>query len=206
MTLNVSVIGTSYLGATHAAGMAEFGHQVVGLDIDEDKVKILNAGQSHIFEVGLEPLLEKHTATGRLRFTTDMAEVAGAQVHFVCVGTPQRKGEYAADLRFVDAAVEALAPHLEGTDEEPALVVGKSTVPVGTAARLAGLPHAHRHRRRRRECLRHLVPLRRGRRLAVVPARPVPHPARARRRGSGPGAHLLTVQRSRRRLPDQREA
>src|SRR5919112_2208373 len=132
MTLNVSVIGTSYLGATHAAGMAEFGHQVVGIDIDVDKVKILNAGQSHIFEVGLEPLLEKHTATGRLRFTTDYTEVADwADVHFLALGTPSGPGG-AADLGQLHAAIDTLAPLLT----KPALVVGKSTVPVGTAMQL----------------------------------------------------------------------
>jgi UDPglucose 6-dehydrogenase len=132
MTLRVSVIGTSYLGATHAAGMAEFGHQVVGIDIDEDKVKILNAGQSHIFEVGLEPLLEKHTATGRLRFTTDYTEIADwADVHFLALGTPsQPNGK--ADLRQLYSAIESLAPLLT----EPCLIVGKSTVPVGTAMEL----------------------------------------------------------------------
>ena len=89
VTLQVSVIGTNYLGATHAAGMAEFGHQVIGVDIDVDRVKTLNAGQSHIFEVGLEPLLERHTASGRLRFTTDYTEIADwADVHFLALGTP----------------------------------------------------------------------------------------------------------------------
>ena len=132
MTLRVSVIGTSYLGATHAAGMAEFGHQVVGIDIDEDKVKILNAGQSHIFEVGLEPLLEKHTATGRLRFTTDYTEIADwADVHFLALGTPSQSTG-AADLGQLYSAVESLAPLLT----EPCLVVGKSTVPVGTALQI----------------------------------------------------------------------
>ncbi|GAA3571987.1 UDP-glucose/GDP-mannose dehydrogenase family protein [Microlunatus spumicola] len=132
MTLRVSVIGTSYLGATHAAGMAEFGHQVVGIDIDEDKVKILNAGQSHIFEVGLEPLLEKHTATGRLRFTTDYTEIADwADVHFLALGTPSQP-DGKADLRQLYSAIESLAPLLT----EPCLVVGKSTVPVGTAMQL----------------------------------------------------------------------
>ena len=132
MTLRVSVIGTSYLGATHAAGMAEFGHQVVGIDIDEDKVKILNAGQSHIFEVGLEPLLEKHTATGRLRFTTDYTEIADwADVHFLALGTPSQP-DGKADLTQLYSAIESLAPLLT----EPCLVVGKSTVPVGTAMQL----------------------------------------------------------------------
>ena len=89
VTLQVSVIGTNYLGATHAAGMAEFGHQVIGVDIDVDRVKTLSAGQSHIFEVGLEPLLERHTASGRLRFTTDYTEIADwADVHFLALGTP----------------------------------------------------------------------------------------------------------------------
>ncbi|HZA05789.1 MAG TPA: UDP-glucose/GDP-mannose dehydrogenase family protein, partial [Propionibacteriaceae bacterium] len=132
MTLRVSVIGTNYLGATHAAGMAEFGHQVVGVDIDPDRVKTLNAGQSHIFEVGLEPLLEKHTASGRLRFTTDYTEIADwADVHFLALGTPSGPGG-AADLSQLHAAVDTLAPLLT----EPALVVGKSTVPVGTAMAL----------------------------------------------------------------------
>lgn len=132
MTLRISVIGTNYLGATHAAGMAEFGHQVIGVDIDPDRVKTLNAGQSHIFELGLEPLLEKHTATGRLRFTTDYAEIADwADVHFLALGTPSLL-DGAADLSQLHAAVDTLAPLLT----KPTLVVGKSTVPVGTAARL----------------------------------------------------------------------
>ena len=132
MTLQVSVIGTNYMGATHAAGMAEFGHQVIGVDIDADRVKTLNAGQSHIFEVGLEPLLERHTASGRLRFTTDYAEIADwADVHFLALGTPSGPGG-AADLSQLHAAVDTLAPLLT----KPTLVVGKSTVPVGTAMAL----------------------------------------------------------------------
>ncbi len=137
MHVRISVIGCGYLGAVHAACMAELGHDVVGIDVDEAKVALLSDSKAPFFEPGLPELLEKVMPTGRLRFTTDMSEVAGAQVHFVCVGTPQRKGEYAADLRYVDSAVDALAPYLEGTAEAPALVVGKSTVPVGTAARLA---------------------------------------------------------------------
>ena len=117
--------------------MAELGHDVVGVDVEEAKVALLSEGKAPFFEPGLPELLQKVMPTGRLRFTTDMSEVAGARVHFVCVGTPQRKGEYAADLRYVDSAVDGLAPYLQGTDEAPVLVVGKSTVPVGTAARLA---------------------------------------------------------------------
>ncbi len=132
MTLQLSVIGTNYLGATHAAGMAEFGHDVIGVDIEPDRVKTLNSGQSHIFEVGLEPLLSKHTSTGRLRFTTDYADIADwADVHFLALGTPSGPGG-AADLSQLHAAIDTLAPLLT----KPCLVVGKSTVPVGTAMAL----------------------------------------------------------------------
>jgi UDPglucose 6-dehydrogenase len=132
VTLRVSVIGTNYLGATHAAGMAEFGHQVVGVDIDPERVATLAGGRSHIYEVGLEPLLTRHTRSGRLRFTTDYAVIADwADVHFLALGTPSR-ADGAADLSQLQAAVDALAPLLS----RPTLVVGKSTVPVGTAQQL----------------------------------------------------------------------
>jgi UDPglucose 6-dehydrogenase len=134
MTLRLTVLGTGYLGATHAAAMAELGFEVLAKDVDETKVKMLADGHTPFYEPDLEPLLQKHIATGRLRFTTSDEEVAAfGDVHFLCVGTPQRKGEYAADLRYVDGVVDGLAPHLE----RPCLVVGKSTVPVGTAARLS---------------------------------------------------------------------
>lgn len=132
MGLSISVIGTGYLGAVHAACMADLGHTVVGVDTDPAKVGALNAGVAPLFEPGLDELLQRLLPTGRLRFTTDTSEVTDASVHFVCVGTPQKQGEYAADTRFVWAAVEALAPHLA----PGSLVVGKSTVPVGTAAAL----------------------------------------------------------------------
>lgn len=132
MRLSISVIGTGYLGAVHAACMADLGHTVVGVDTDPAKVAALNAGTAPLFEPGLDELLERVLATGRLSFTTNIAEAAGSQVHFVCVGTPQKPGEYAADTGFVWAAVEALAPHLA----PGSLVVGKSTVPVGTAGAL----------------------------------------------------------------------
>jgi len=131
--VKISVIGCGYLGAVHAACMAELGHEVVGVDVDAAKVESLAAGKAPFFEPGLPELLLANVESGRLRFTTSMEEVAGADVHFVCVGTPQRQGEYAADLRFVDAAVESLLPHLGATD----VVVGKSTVPVGTASAIA---------------------------------------------------------------------
>jgi UDPglucose 6-dehydrogenase len=134
MTLRISVLGTGYLGATHAACMAELGFDVVGMDVDAEKIKLLSDGRTPFYEPDLEPLLQKGLDSGRLRFTTTYDDVADADVHFLCVGTPQRKGEYAADLRYVDAVVDGLAPHLD----KATLVVGKSTVPVGTAARLQG--------------------------------------------------------------------
>ena len=135
--MRMSVIGCGYLGAVHAACMAELGHDVVGVDVDASKVDALAAGKPPFYEPGLPELLAGALATGRLRFTTDIAEASGATAHFVCVGTPQRRGEFAADMTDVDAAVTALAPHLSGRS----LVVGKSTVPVGTAQRLAD--HLH---------------------------------------------------------------
>ncbi|WP_188939789.1 UDP-glucose dehydrogenase family protein [Nakamurella endophytica] len=131
----VTVIGCGYLGAVHAACMAALGHDVTGIDVDERKIAQLAAGQSPFFEPEFPELLQSSLASGRLRFSTDMAAAAGNRVHFLCVGTPQRKGEYAADMKFVDAAMQSLLPHLSDGD----LVVGKSTVPVGTAARLADL-------------------------------------------------------------------
>jgi UDPglucose 6-dehydrogenase len=131
--VKISVVGCGYLGAVHAACMAELGHDVVAVDIDAAKIAQLNAGIAPFFEPGLPELLQSSLASGRLRFTTDLAEVAGSAVHFVAVGTPQLAGSDAADLRFVDASFAALTPHLRPGD----LVVGKSTVPVGTAARLA---------------------------------------------------------------------
>ncbi|MBF4566552.1 UDP-glucose/GDP-mannose dehydrogenase family protein [Plantibacter sp. VKM Ac-2876] len=133
--MKLSVIGCGYLGAVHAAAMASIGHEVVGIDVDPAKIEALAAGRSPIFEPGLPELLLAGVESGHLRFSTDMADAAGATMHFVAVGTPQKAGSNAADLRYVDAAVTALLPHLSAGD----VVVGKSTVPVGTAARLAEL-------------------------------------------------------------------
>ena len=134
MSLRISVFGTGYLGATHAAGMAELGHEVIGVDIDAAKIERLSRGEVPFYEPGLPELLRKHVESGRLRFTTDATEAAAfADVHFIGVGTPQKKGEYAADMTYVDAVIETLAPLLD----RPAVILGKSTVPVGTAARLA---------------------------------------------------------------------
>ncbi|MEV0374780.1 UDP-glucose/GDP-mannose dehydrogenase family protein [Streptomyces sp. NPDC050636] len=139
MALKITVIGTGYLGATHAAAMAELGFEVLGLDVVPEKIEMLQRGEVPMYEPGLEELLRRHVAgiegsSGRLRFTTSYEE-AGAfgDVHFVCVNTPQKHGEYACDMSYVEAAFASLAPHLT----RPTLVVGKSTVPVGSAARLA---------------------------------------------------------------------
>ncbi len=132
----LSVIGTGYLGATHAVCMVELGYDVIGLDVDEEKIGRLVKGEVPFYEPGLPELLTKHAKSGRLRFTTSYEEAAEfADVHFVCVGTPQKKGEYSADLRYVETAFTSLAPHLH----RKALVVGKSTVPAGTAARMEKL-------------------------------------------------------------------
>ncbi|SDK43570.1 UDPglucose 6-dehydrogenase [Cryobacterium psychrotolerans] len=133
--MRISVIGCGYLGAVHASAMAELGHDVVGIDVDTDKITRLSQGRPVFFEPGLAEVLTSAIGSGRLRFSTDIADAAGAQVHFIAVGTPQKQGSHAADLRYVDAAVQSLLPHLAVGD----LVVGKSTVPVGTAARLADL-------------------------------------------------------------------
>ncbi|WP_082310366.1 UDP-glucose dehydrogenase family protein [Nonomuraea sp. SBT364] len=134
MPYRLTVIGTGYLGITHAACMADLGFDVLGLDIDADKIRRLNNGELPIHEPGLEPVLRRGLESGRLRFTTSYEEVgAFGDVHFVCVGTPQKRGEYAADVSYMDAAIESLAPYLD----RECMVVGKSTVPVGTAERLA---------------------------------------------------------------------
>ena len=132
MKLKVSVIGTGYLGATHAACMSSLGFEVIGVDVDAAKIALLNAGKVPFYEPGLEDLLQQEIATGRLTFTTDFKAIADADVHFICVGTPQLEGSLAADLKYVDAALDAVAT----VCKPGSLVVGKSTVPVGTAARL----------------------------------------------------------------------
>ena len=135
--MRMSVVGTGYLGAVHAACMASLGHEVVGLDVDAEKVAMLSKGTAPFHEPGFDELLAEQVASGRLTFTTDPADVAGALIHFIGVGTPQVQGGYAADLTYVDAAVASLLPHLGEVDGRRPLVAGKSTVPVGTAARLA---------------------------------------------------------------------
>jgi len=132
--MRCTVFGTGYLGATHATGMAELGHDVVGVDIDPGKIAKLADGDIPFYEPGLAKMLRDNLSAGRLRFTTDYDMAADfADVHFLGVGTPQKKGEYGADLRHVHAVIDQLVPRLT----RPSVIVGKSTVPVGTAAELA---------------------------------------------------------------------
>ncbi|MDR8018526.1 UDP-glucose dehydrogenase family protein [Nesterenkonia aerolata] len=136
MVKNISVIGTGYLGATHAAGMAELGFDVLGVDVDPEKIEKLSRGDLPFHEPGLPELIRRHVDSGRLRFTADISEAGDwADVHFVAVGTPQLPGSNGADMTFVDAAVTDLARVIS----KDSLVVGKSTVPVGTARRLSRL-------------------------------------------------------------------
>ena len=129
----MTVFGTGYLGATHAACMAEMGHDVLGVDVDPQKIQALSEGRVPFFEPGLPEILTRNIEAGRLRFTTDYAEAAEfADVHFIGVGTPQRKGSYAADTTYVNAVIETLAPLVSGNHT----IFGKSTVPVGTAHEL----------------------------------------------------------------------
>ncbi len=138
-TVKVSVIGCGYLGAVHAATLASMGHTVVGVDVDPGKVDQLARGAAPFHEPGLDELLRDGRSTGRLTFSTDAASAKDAQVHFLCVGTPQDKTSDAADLTFLVSAIETLLPHLAAG----AVVVGKSTVPVGTVEMLRGVL-AHR--------------------------------------------------------------
>lgn len=134
--MRMTVIGTGYLGATHAACMAELGHEVLGVDVDEAKITALSAGKVPFFEPGLPEVLKRNITAGRLSFTTDYEQAAEfANVHFLGVGTPQKHGSYAADLTYVRAVITELIPKLRGKH----VIFGKSTVPVGTAAELQEL-------------------------------------------------------------------
>jgi UDPglucose 6-dehydrogenase len=132
--MRLSVIGTGYLGAVHAACMADIGHEVLGVDADAQKIAVLQDGHAPFFEPGLEEILVRALGSGKLRFSTSLQEAAEfADAHFICVGTPQLSGAAGADLRHIEAVADGLAPYLT----RDCLVIGKSTVPVGTAARLA---------------------------------------------------------------------
>ena len=132
MTLKISVIGTGYLGATHAACMSHLGFEVVGIDVDPAKIESLAAGTIPFYEPGLQELLQSELATGRLSFSSDLSAISDCDVHFICVGTPQVADGLAADLSYVFSSLNAIAPIIK----PGSLVVGKSTVPVGTAAKM----------------------------------------------------------------------
>ncbi len=132
MALKLSVIGTGYLGATHAACMASLGFEVIGFDTEASKIDLLSKGKVPFYEPELEELLSEQIKSGRLTFTNNVADLADADVHFICVGTPQIKNGNAADLTYVNSALESIAKHVK----PGGLVVGKSTVPVGTATKL----------------------------------------------------------------------
>ncbi|KOU60711.1 UDP-glucose 6-dehydrogenase [Streptomyces sp. MMG1533] len=141
--MRLTVIGTGYVGAVHAACMADIGHEVLGVDVDAERIAALATGRPPFFEPGLSAMLKGAVEAGRLRFTTSPAEAARfADTHFVCVGTPQDPRSGAADLRYVEAVVDGLAFHLRDSEYERVLVVGTSTVPVGTADRLTDRLHA----------------------------------------------------------------
>ena len=135
MTLKISVIGTGYLGATHAACMSSLGFEVIGIDIDAAKIASLSSGTIPFYEPGLQELLQSELKTGRLSFSTDFNAIKDCDVHFICVGTPQVKDGLAADLTYVFDSLAAIAPVIK----DGSLVVGKSTVPVGTAAKMREL-------------------------------------------------------------------
>jgi UDPglucose 6-dehydrogenase len=132
MALKLSVIGTGYLGATHAACMASLGFEVIGFDTEPSKIELLSQGKVPFYEPDLEDLLAKQITSGKLKFTKNIDDLSECDVHFICVGTPQIKGGIAADLTFVNSALRSIAK----IAKTGALVVGKSTVPVGTAERL----------------------------------------------------------------------
>ncbi|MEI6119575.1 MAG: UDP-glucose/GDP-mannose dehydrogenase family protein [Actinomycetes bacterium] len=132
MALRISVIGTGYLGATHAACMSSLGFEVIGIDVDPAKIAILSKGEIPFYEPGLDTLLQEQVSSGRLKFSSEFSDAADCDVHFICVGTPQEKDGLAADLKHVNASLEAVGL----IAKDGSLVVGKSTVPVGTAARL----------------------------------------------------------------------
>lgn len=134
--LTLSVIGVGYLGAVHAAAMAELGHRVIGLDVDQARIDALSEGQSPFHEPGFDELLRRNVDSGQLTFTTDYAELVDVDVHFLALGTPQRDDGLGADLSYIHSALDALTPILAARGGKPTLIAGKSTVPVGTAREL----------------------------------------------------------------------
>ncbi|MEO6509574.1 MAG: UDP-glucose/GDP-mannose dehydrogenase family protein [Nocardioides sp.] len=134
--MRTTTIGCGYLGSTHSACMAELGYDVLGLEVDPAKLELLRKGIAPVYEPGLSEMLARHVESGRLRFTDSYEEAAAfGEIHFLCLGTPQSRDGLGADTSQVEYAVEHLAPHLTGSP----ILVGKSTVPVGTAQRMAAV-------------------------------------------------------------------
>ncbi|MFC9786492.1 UDP-glucose dehydrogenase family protein [Rhodococcus sp. NPDC127528] len=134
--MRITVIGVGYLGLTHAACLAELGHEVLGVDVDAAKLATLESGRVPFYEPGLKQVMRRNIAAGKLRFTGSYEQaVRFADVHFIAVGTPQKKGDFAADLKYVYSVIENIAPLLT----RPAVIFGKSTVPVGSAERLGAM-------------------------------------------------------------------
>ena len=134
--MKITVIGLGYLGATHAVAMAKVGHQVIGIEPNQQKLESLAQGKAGFFEPGLDEALAEQIALGRIEFKAQHDESSReADIHFICVGTPQTPGSLAADTSYLESAIKGLAPYFR----EDALVAGKSTVPVGTAVRLTAL-------------------------------------------------------------------
>jgi UDPglucose 6-dehydrogenase len=140
MSLKLSVIGTGYLGAVHATALASVGYQVIGLDVDQEKIATLHQGIAPFYEPNFAPLLEDELRSNRLHFTTDLSRTSDCDVHFICVGTPQSETSYQADLKYIESAVESLIKFAK----KGSLIVGKSTVPVGTAEKLRSKIKSHR--------------------------------------------------------------
>lgn len=131
--MRVAMIGTGYVGLVSGTCFSDFGHEVVCVDKDASKIERLKAGEIPIFEPGLDDLVRRNAADGRLQFTTELAEaVREAEVVFIAVGTPSRRGDGHADLSYVHAAAREIARAADGFT----VVVTKSTVPVGTGADL----------------------------------------------------------------------
>ncbi|MCX7865220.1 MAG: 3-hydroxyacyl-CoA dehydrogenase NAD-binding domain-containing protein, partial [Novosphingobium sp.] len=127
--MKIAIVGSGYVGLVSGACFADFGHDVVCIDKEQTKIERLKAGIMPIYEPGLEELVQRNARAGRLAFTTDLAEgIKGVQAIFIAVGTPSRRGDGHADLSFVYAVASEIGANLSN----PAVVVTKSTVPVGT--------------------------------------------------------------------------
>ncbi len=175
--MKIAMVGSGYVGLVSGACFADFGHDVVCIDKDPGKIDRLQAGQLPIYEPGLEELVRRNMKAGRLSFTTGLAEgISGASAIFIAVGTPSRRGDGHADLSYVYAVAEEVGPALD----HPAVIVTKSTVPVGTGDEVERILGRIRHQDPLRRRLQSRIPARRRRDRRFQAARP--HRHRQRRR------------------------